>query len=50
MLTVDDLTAGLTLQSDGELLGHAVPVCTDAPSCDDASSAKLGLKRTGCRQ
>ena len=39
MFAVDDLTAGLTLNSQSELLGNPVPVRTDPPCRDNAAIA-----------
>jgi hypothetical protein len=39
MFAVDDLTAGLTLKSQSELLGNSVPVRTDPPCRDNAAIA-----------
>ena len=39
MFAVDDLTAGLTLKSQRELLGNSVPVRTDPPCRDNAAIA-----------
>ncbi len=41
VLTVDDLTASLPLQSDGELLSYPVSVGTDPPGRDDAAVAEV---------
>ena len=39
MFAVDDLTAGLALKSQSELLGKSVPVRTDPPCRDNAAIA-----------
>jgi hypothetical protein len=39
MFAVDDLTTGLALQSQRELLGNSVPVRTDPPCRDNAAIA-----------
>jgi hypothetical protein len=39
MFAVDDLTAGLTVKSQRELLGNSVPVRTDPPCRDNAAIA-----------
>jgi hypothetical protein len=39
MFAVDDLTAGLTLKAQRELLGNSVPVGTDPPCRDNAAIA-----------
>ncbi len=39
MFAVDDLTAGLTLKSQSELLGNSVPISADPPCRDNAAIA-----------
>jgi hypothetical protein len=39
MFAVDDLTDGLTVKSQRELLGNSVPVSTDPPCRDNAAIA-----------
>jgi hypothetical protein len=43
MFAVDDLTAGLTLKSQSELLRNSVPVRTDPPCRDNAAIADSTL-------